>query len=177
MKKEIWKPVKGYEKYYEVSSNGEVRRLTKKTNHKCGYAILKPMMLKQQKDRIGYLAITLQHNNVRKTFKVHRLVAEAFIPNPEGKVEVNHIDGNKQNNCVSNLEWVSHKENINHAVNNNLFNMKTVFQYDLKGNLLKVWKSTMDIERNLGIKNTNVSSVCLGKSKTAGGYIFRYSKE
>ena len=69
------------------------------------------------------------------------------------------------------------KENVSHAVKNNLFRMKKVIQYDLQGNLIKVWKSTMDIERTLGIKNTNVSSVCLGKSKTAGGYIFRYSKE
>lgn len=96
MSLERWKPIQGYENY-AVSSWGRVRN---------GEVILKP-----EEHAKGYLRVDLYDENGRKHFKVHRLVAEAFIPNPDEKPCVNHIDGNNQNNSVSNLEWVTDREN------------------------------------------------------------------
>lgn len=104
------KAVKGYEGRYEVTENGEVISLIKGARNKSGYKILKHWL---EKD--GYHTITLWKNRKPKQFRVHRLVAEAFIPNPSRLAQVNHIDGNKDNNAVSNLEWVSLEENIRHA--------------------------------------------------------------
>ena len=98
---EIWKDVVGYEGLYEVSNLGRIRR---------GERIKKPHI-----DHGGYLTVQLSKHSKMKCLKVHRIVALAFIQNPENKRTVNHIDGNKQNNCVENLEWATHSENISHA--------------------------------------------------------------
>ena len=105
---EIWKPVKEFEGLYEVSNLGQVRSLNYKRTK--GTKILKLVI-----DKDGYLRVNLYKNGKQYNKKVHRLVTAAFIPNPEGKTEVNHIDGNKTNNRVENLEWVTHSENIQHA--------------------------------------------------------------
>lgn len=109
---EIWKDIKGYEGLYQVSNLGRVKsldivdRLGRK--HKSN--------IKYQNDNgNGYLIVNLKHNGKQKNHLVHRLVAEAFIENPENKKEVNHIDGDKLNNRVDNLEWVSRSENLKHA--------------------------------------------------------------
>lgn len=115
---ECWTPIKGYEGYYEISRLGEIRSLTrivkdgeKRTKTIVG-KLLKPV---PNPKRRYYCEIILHKGGKRKTFKVHRLVAETFIPNPECKPEVNHKDGNKLNNHVSNLEWVTSVENKRHA--------------------------------------------------------------
>lgn len=100
---EIWKSIKGYEDLYAVSNFGKVKSL------KYG-KILKP-----QNKGNGYLQVSLCRNGKRKTLLVHRLVAEAFIPNPYGLPEINHIDENKSNNCVENLEWSDAKYNTNYG--------------------------------------------------------------
>lgn len=116
--KEIWKDIQGYEGKYQVSNYGRVKSLIG-TNQKPREKILTPGVNPQ-----GYLHVSLCVNRRMKGYRVHRLVAEEFIPNPENKKEVNHIDGDKKNNTVDNLEWVTPKENMRHASINGLLNNK-----------------------------------------------------
>lgn len=101
---EVWKDIKDYEGLYQVSNTGKVKSI--RTNGK---------LLKLHEDKGGYLIAYLYKKSKYKCFKIHRLVANAFIPNQEEKRTVNHIDGNKKNNSVNNLEWATHSENIIHA--------------------------------------------------------------
>lgn len=124
---EIWKDIEGYEGYYQISNLGNVKsleRTIKNSGTYSGYYKVKERILKieENKHRYGYYEISLKKNGKEKRFKVHRLVAHAFINNPDNKPEVNHIDGNKSNNCVSNLEWATSKENKEHAWNTGLIN-------------------------------------------------------
>ena len=136
------------------------------------------------------MVITLRKNNKQIVKQVHRLVAEAFIPNPYKKRCVNHKDGNKINNHVDNLEWVTHQENTIHAWETGLQMMtperchknkvnssKKVNQYDLNGNLLHTWESQSQAAEHLRIHQTVISNCCLGKQKTGKGFIFRFVKE
>lgn len=114
--KSCWKPIKGYEGYYEVSDKGVIRSITRDVTYKSGRVhSLKGQVIKPSKDKDGYLLVHLYKDNKDTTFKVHRLVAEAFIPNPEGYKEVNHVDEIKDNNQVNNLEWCSRGYNMNHG--------------------------------------------------------------
>lgn len=118
---EIWKAIKEYNNYYEVSNFGNVRSLDRIAKTKAG--VIKPTkgkVLRLTLKNNGYKTVMLCVNDKRKRFHVHRLVAQAFIPNPENKSEVNHKDGNKANNNVANLEWNTKSENMQHAVLNNL---------------------------------------------------------
>ena len=116
---EIWKDVKGYECYYEVSNLGRVKRKKGETIYKDGRiahfseTVLKPTIFKK-----GYLMVYLSKNANKRTIQVHRIVADAFIANPENKETINHIDCNKLNNNVSNLEWMTNLENIQHSIEN-----------------------------------------------------------
>ena len=111
MSKEIWLPVKGYEGYYEVSNLGKVL-----SSRGC--------MRVPTKSKLGYMRMNLSARGLARTFPVHRLVATAFLNNPEGKREVNHIDGDKTNNKVSNLEWCTSSENKYHAIQTGLLPVK-----------------------------------------------------
>lgn len=108
MEIEIWKKIEGYRKY-EVSSFGRIRSITNTGKIK----ILRP-----QANKKGYLRIWLSEKGIKKRFLIHRLIAQAFIPNPHGKKEINHIDFDRSNNHISNLEWITHKENCIHSSNN-----------------------------------------------------------
>lgn len=105
MDKEIWKDIKGYENLYQISNLGRVKSLPK--YHKKNESIMKYTL------RSGYRTLVLRKNSKRKSKQIHRLVAEAFIPNPDNKYIVNHKDYNRQNNNVENLEWCTQKENVN----------------------------------------------------------------
>lgn len=113
---EIWLPVKNYEGVYEVSNTGLIRTIERPIKNRYGYRTIKPIIRKPRKDKRGYLIIDLRFYMGIECKKVHRLVAKAFLPNPNNLQEVNHIDHNKENNCVSNLQWVSHSENVAHTV-------------------------------------------------------------
>lgn len=105
---EIWKTIKGFESSHLISSNGRV------------YSILrKKYLIIRHRDK-RYSDVSIENNNKRKHFTIHRLVAETFIPNPENKREVNHINGNKSDNNIMNLEWVTTSENMIHSFNNGL---------------------------------------------------------
>jgi len=122
---EIWKDVVGYEGYYQISNLGRVKSLKKRVPFET-YGVRKlrtlpEKILKQHKNECGYMYVPLAKDTKKKKHKIHRLVAEAFLPNPEMKKCVNHKDGNKVNNCVSNLEWVTHSENMKHAAENGLW--------------------------------------------------------
>lgn len=132
---EVWKPVVGYEKFYEVSNKGRVRSLDRRVwNGRSFYTLPGRMMTQSliRKDR-KYLKVTLRQRGSKKidNKRVHRLVAEAFIAKIKGKEYVNHLDGDPQNNCVENLEWVDLKENSSHATkvlfkNNNFYSKQDV---------------------------------------------------
>ncbi len=120
--KEIWKDIEGYEGYYQVSNLGRVRSLTREV--RCGNSIrvFRERIRKPQIMSKGYYQLALLKNGKDKRFLIHRLVAYAFIPNPENKTEVNHINGVKTDNNVENLEWVTSRENSIHAVHTGLHN-------------------------------------------------------
>ena len=168
---EEWKYIKGYENLYEVSTFGNVRRASNKKQ-------LKPKLPKKPK----YYLVILYKNSTAKTIRIHRLVAETFIPNPENKPQVNHIDGNKLNNRVENLEWCDNSYNQKEAKRLGLLEekdkklRKATIQYDKSGNFLRKYISLIEAERATGIRNGNISSVCKGKRKTAGGYVWKYEK-
>ena len=156
---EHWKSISGYEEIYEVSDLGRVRSL------KHG----KEKILKPQKTNNGYLRVDLCKDGKLKHSKVHRLVAEAFIPNPNNLETVNHKDEVKTNNTVSNLEWMSRVDNKRYSAN------KSVKMFDKStGELLATFPSTREAERVTGINNGNISTCCNGKIKSSGGYVWRY---
>lgn len=119
---ELWKPIKGYEGLYEVSILGEV--ISAKTR--------KNLKQTEHNGKQPYFYVTLSKQSKMKKWLVHRLVAEAFIPNPDNKKQVNHIDGDVHNNKVSNLEWVTNTENTNHAYENHLRTKKVIWIFDGK---------------------------------------------
>ena len=171
MKKEYWKPVVGYEGLYEVSNWGRVKSL------KFG----KERILKQNQCMNGYYYVGLSKNGILKRYSVHRLVAEAFIPNLDNLPQVNHKDENKLNNVVSNLEWCTYKYNNCYGtrlerVRDKQINgkkSKPVLQYDLEGNFIKEWKSTRECDRN-GFRQSNVAACCRGELKTYKGSIWKF---
>lgn len=133
--------------------------------------------LKHFNNGFGYEYVMLSLNGKYKQYKVHRLVANAFIPNPENKPFVNHIDCNRGNNYYKNLEWCTQKENINYAQRvNSSFNdrNKKVKQYDKENNLINTYESISEASRKTGITIASISYSANGKRKTGGGYIWHF---
>ncbi len=170
---EEWVPIAGYEGLYEISDQGRVRSL----DYRCTgrIQVLKPGMYGG-----GYLQVGLCKNGKREHYKVHRLVAEAFLANAEGLPEVNHRDENKQNNCVDNLEWCDRRHNINHGTRTArqaAAKSKPVQQFSKDGRLIAVWPSATEAEQATGVHQSHINQCCNGRPHyhTAGGYVWKYA--
>lgn len=194
---EVWKPIEGYEGRYEVSNSGLVRSLN---YHRTG----KVKILKTHTDRYGYVCVELpKENNRRKHLTVHRLVAQAFVPNPKEKPEVNHKDGDKQNNCFSNLEWVTMAENQRHAWINGMKELsrrkssergvakevierlsiynnkrkKPIAARNLSTGEEKIYSSQREAANAINGDQGNILKVLKGRARQHKGYTFRYIDE
>ena len=194
--KEIWKDIKGYEGIYQVSSEGRVRSLDRVEDRGRN---IKGKILKPSISPYGYCAIDLFKNGTKKKNMVHRLVAEAFLPNPDNKPEIDHINTIRTDNTVclnedgsvnydkTNLRWVTHTENCNNPltrkkqstrfkgkIGHNTPASKIIAQLDKNGKLLKVWLCAMDAVRQEGYTQEHISSCCKGTLKTHKGYKWQY---
>ena len=153
-----WKPIHNFESY-KIGNNGVVLNSHDKP--------LKPLSNKK-----GYLKVYLNSESVKhKQYFIHRLVANAFIPNPSNLPYINHKDECKQNNNWDNLEW------CNNTYNQRYSHALKVNQYDIFGNFIRSWDAISDIERSLGFAATNISKCCKGLIKTSNGYIFLYEED
>ena len=173
---EIWKDIKGYEGIYQVSSYGQIRSLDRFSRYKGRddkNRIEKGKAKHPTQTNKGYLKITLFKNGKGETREIQRIVAETFIDNPFCKDQVNHIDGNKTNNHVENLEWVTPRENTLHSLNVLHHGIKTVSQYDIDGNFIRTYKSMVEAEQMTGVKRCSISNVVCGRRKKAGGLMRR----
>ena len=174
---EIWKDIKGYEGKYKVSNLGNVKSLN--YNRTC-----KERILKYGINTDGYLFVGLSKNGIHKNFLIHRLTAQAFIENPDNLPQVNHIDEDKSNNCVENLEWCTAEYNNNYGthnerimftriVNNGKTAPKKIDQYSLDGKFIKTWNSGTELSK-CGFHQGSICQCCNGLRKTSKGYIWKY---
>ena len=178
---EIWKDIEGYEGLYQVSNTGVVRSLDRYVPHKkFGQKYCEGHIMATHIINSGYVRVNLCKGNRYKSFSVHRLVALAFIENPKGLPEVNHIDENKENNNVNNLEWVTKEQNEKHGTKKVRGAEKKkikVLQYSVDGKFLKEWASATDAEMCIAGKFTGGISHCAnGQTKTSYGYIWRFKE-
>lgn len=183
---EVWKDIPGYDGIYQVSNLGKIKI--------CEHIIYtKENVLIKVKERImktyitrGYEQVILQKKGKTKHYQVHRLIAEAFIPNPHNKPQVNHINGIKTDNRIENLEWCTQRENQLHAYKNGLQKpqkgienilSKSVLKIDFLGNVIKEYGSTMEAERETGLNHSNISRCCRGIYKQVGGYTWMFKEK
>lgn len=170
---ELWKDIKEYKGYYQVSNQGRVKSLTRTIRFKNGNIEVRHGKILPTFDNHGYLYVRLSKGGKQSLKRVHRLVAMAFIPNPTHLPEVNHIDENKMNNRVDNLEWCNRTGNCNFGTRNKRIGRantngkcsKRVAQYDLSGKLIKVWPSMHEAGRH-GYNYKSISKCCCGHIKT-----------
>lgn len=175
---EIWKtiPISGLT-HYQASNLGNIRNTSWRSPGQI-------RELTQCVGKGGYLMVCLTSDKGKqRNYWVHRLVAAAFIDNPEGLEQVNHKDENRTNNRADNLEWVTSKQNNNYGSRNKRVsnskrntNCKKVYQYDKQGNLLKIWESVHEVNRQTGFDIAFLARCCRGKRSAAYGYIWRYEK-
>lgn len=179
--KEVWKDIAGYEGLYQVSNLGNVRSLNWRNTKTAKNLFLKP-------HNKGYLQVELAKNGTKKSFVVHRLVANAFLNNPLGYTEVNHKDENKKNNNAKNLEWCDRSYNVLYSIKNRknadhrkYFGRKSknadikVQQIAKDGTVVKTWSNSREVFILTGMSDWSISECCRGNRKTAYGYFWRYA--
>lgn len=173
---ETWKPIKGFPNY-EVSDLGSVRSLNWRGKGNSQRLFLKP-------HNKGYLQVELANERGRKTFLVHRLVADAFIPNPDHYPLVNHLDADRTNNRVENLEWCTQSQNMRYAyslpsnkrlVRRGRRRAEQVLQIDMDGNVVRTWEDVRTIKVETGMSDWSIAECCRGNRKTAYGYKWRFA--
>lgn len=169
---EQWKDIKIKKKgkihdftgLYRVNTHGDIWSYTKNC------------LITAKRNTNGYLKVALAKNGCKSSFLIHRIVAEVFIPNPDNLPEVNHIDEDKTNNSVNNLEWCNHKYNLNHGTASKRIaekQSKIIQQFTMDGELVKEWKSTRECGRN-GFHRCYVCACCRGEKSQYNGFIWRY---
>ena len=176
METEIWKS-HPYISGIEVSTLGRVRTLDRLGSRENRTYSKKGHVLKQHDNGIGYLQVHVPVDGKRITKSVHRLIAQAFIPNPDNLPEINHKDNNPLNNDVSNLEWVTHEENIAYREKYGEAQNKPVLAINLTTLEVSRFSSQSEVSRVLGLQQQNVNAVIKGRQKTAGGYWFTNDDE
>ena len=172
--KEIFKDIEGYENLYQISDQGRVKALGNGGSNASKEKILKPV-----KDGKKYLRVNLYKQGKRKMCKIHRLVAQAFIDNPNNYEEVNHRDENPANNAVQNLEWVTPKYNINYGTRNERVAESNTNHPNKSKQVLcietgKIYPSAMEAARQTGFNKSAIIRCCNGKLKTAYSYTWQY---
>lgn len=185
--KEEWRDIKGYEGYYQVSNMGRVRSVDRDIRNtgnigETKISHYKGRVLIQGRRNKGYLGVILTKNSKQKSYAVHRLVAQAFIPNPNNLPQVNHKDEDKTNNCVENLEWCDCKYNINYgswrkkqSESHKGKYAKKIVQLSKSGRFIRIFDSITDAEKITGTKH--ISAVACGHRKYAGGYVWCFLNE
>lgn len=175
--KEIWKDIPGWEGLYQVSNTGKVKSLNYHNTSEENY-------IKPEKIRRGYLRVGLSKNNKKIRYLVHRLVAEAFIPNPNNYPQVNHKDENPVNNSVDNLEWCDAKYNANYGKRakrisqtmiDTLPSRKPVIMYDINDKPIRTFQSVSEASRFIGAPVGNISACCNSKRHTCLGYKWKFA--
>lgn len=170
--REQWKDIPGFEGWYQASNQGRIRSVNRLINYKkqgCIY-LTKGKILSPKTTKTGYLEVVLVKNGVRYNRTVHRLVAITFIDNPNDYPVINHINEIKTDNRVENLEWCTVRQNTEaYTTQRNV-----VYQYDLQGNLVKVWNSITRAAESIGTDKTGIQHCCSGKLKTFKNYIWTY---
>lgn len=168
---EIWKDLLNFKGLYQVSNTGYIRSIPRNGTNRKGRVLARSV------DSDGYLVSKIRNKDIVKTLKVHREVAKAFLPNQENKPQVNHINGDKKDCRLENLEWVTPSENILHAKRLGLQiecpNRQAVEQYDMEGNLLATYDSLKSAELNTSVGWTGISANIRGVRKSAGGYVWK----
>lgn len=164
---EEWRPIKDCEPY-EVSNLGRIRSpFRRREGGVLAYFV----------NHDGYFQVTLTVGGLKKTFRVHRLVADAFLENPEHKKLVNHINENKLDNRVSNLEWCDYKHNLNCGTINERMSKShkiKIGQYNQDGELIAIHNSVAEAAQSVGVSGPCISQVCRGKRERIKGYVWRY---
>lgn len=176
---EIWKDVVGYESTHQISNLGRVRVKERIIHTSTGNRIYKSKLLNPQTTNGNYKFVILIVNNNRKTAYIHRLVAEAFIPNPDNLPCVNHKDEDKNNNEVSNLEWCTVAYNNSYGTRLDRVSKamsKPILQYTLKDEFIREWSSTKEAAKSIGCGRENINSCLIGRTKTASGFKWRYKE-
>ena len=183
---EIWKDIEGYEGLYQASNLGRVKRLAKTTKFGNSYKTFQENITDGYVDDVGYKYVILSKNGIKTRYRIHKLVAYLFIPNPDNKPEIDHINTIRTDNRVNNLRWVTRKENLNNPLT--IVKMKhlpkhkgkehprarKILQYDINGGFIKEYDSIVDAANTVNGSKSSICGCCRGKNKTASGYVWKY---